>query len=96
MQQCSISEHNAGRRVDVLVRALLPEVSLGIIMKWIRTGRVRVNDKKIKPNTRVLEHDVLNYPGVESARVPVSTPASFGSPTLAAACQDMIVYEDND
>jgi 23S rRNA pseudouridine1911/1915/1917 synthase len=76
---------NAGRRIDVLVRKLLPEVSLGTLMKWIRTGRIRCNGAKVLANHRVQEGDVLLLP------VDVHTPHA---PPPKPSPMPEVVYED--
>ena len=55
----TIDTATAGRRLDAFLRQLLPEVPRGKLMKWLRTGVVRVNGKKRAPDTRLVLGDVL-------------------------------------
>ena len=57
-----ITSDQSGRRIDRLLRTMWPEVPLGYIMKALRTGEVRLNAKKAKPDTRVEEGQFLQVP----------------------------------
>ncbi|MGE3175206.1 MAG: pseudouridine synthase [Planctomycetota bacterium] len=54
MQTVRIDEAEAGQRLDRYLRKLLREVPLGAIFRHLRTGRIRVNGKKAKPDLRLL------------------------------------------
>ena len=47
------------RRIDRIVRKFLKEAPLTIIYKNIRSGFIRVNNKKVKNDYKMLENDVL-------------------------------------
>ena len=51
-----------GRRLDRIVRRLLPEVGLGRIYHLIRIGAVKLNAKAAEPSTRVAEGDEISLP----------------------------------
>ena len=57
-----ISEDQEDRRLDRLLRTSLPQIPLGEIMKAIRQGRVRLDAKKAKPETRVKAGQFLQLP----------------------------------
>ncbi|NLX84871.1 MAG: RluA family pseudouridine synthase [Synergistaceae bacterium] len=57
-----ITSDQSGRRIDRLLRTMWPEVPLGYIMKALRTGEVRLDAKKTKPDTRVEEGQFLQVP----------------------------------
>ncbi|HUX40903.1 MAG TPA: RluA family pseudouridine synthase [Rectinemataceae bacterium] len=44
---------DADRRLDRLVRRFLPDATLPVIYRAIRTGAIRVDGKKAKPSTRI-------------------------------------------
>lgn len=91
-----IDEANMGRRIDVLVRQMLPHITLGTIMKWLRQGRVRLNGQRVKQNTRVALGDNVSLPK-HAHEVPEPTPQRGRSQCRKApkTCLD-IVYEDDD
>lgn len=53
-------ENDGGRRVDKIVRKLLPHHSLGMIYKYFRKGLIRKNKGKTSPDTRVNPGDIIN------------------------------------
>ncbi len=57
-----ISADQSGRRIDRLLRSMWPGVPLGAVMKAIRTGEVRLDAKKVKPDTRTEEGQFLQVP----------------------------------
>ena len=57
-----ITSDQADRRIDRLLRNMWPQVPLGTLMKAIRTGEVRLDAKKVRPDTRVEEGQFLQVP----------------------------------
>ncbi|MBR4401092.1 MAG: RluA family pseudouridine synthase [Synergistes sp.] len=57
-----ISADNDGRRVDRVLRTKWPDVPLGAIMKAVRTGAVRLDGRKTKPDERLSSGQILNVP----------------------------------
>lgn len=53
-------ENDAGRRIDKIVRRLMPDHSLGMIYKYFRKGLVRKNKGKTKPEDKVSLGDNVN------------------------------------
>jgi len=70
----TISDDEAGQRVDKLARRLLPEVPLSGIFKMIRTKRIRVNGKRTKNDYLLQPGDVVEFrvvqPGPSNAPLP--------------------------
>ncbi len=54
MREIVLTEHEAGQRLDRYLRKLLPAVPLGAIFRHLRTGAIRVDGKKGKPELRLL------------------------------------------
>lgn len=82
----TVTEPNAGRRLDALVRRELVGVPLAAVMKWMRTGVIRVNGKKAKPQQRLVTGDEISMPDV-SQPPPAAKPRKLDL---------VIVYEDDD
>ena len=57
-----VSGNDSGKRLDRVVRRFLPGIPLGALAKLIRTGAIRVNDRKARHNTRVTEGDSVQFP----------------------------------
>ncbi len=92
--------NDEGVRIDRLLRKLLRDVPLSHIYRMIRTGRVRVNGRRVKTGYRVSSGDEIRLPereGNEADR-PSSrtTPAPKGTARDATAAVGIdIVYEDD-
>jgi 23S rRNA pseudouridine955/2504/2580 synthase len=54
-----ITDDDAGRRVDRVVRRLLPEISLSTVYKLLRKGLIRLDGKRIAPDHRAETGNVL-------------------------------------
>jgi 23S rRNA pseudouridine955/2504/2580 synthase len=50
---------DADQRIDKFLRKYLPNAPLGGIFKWLRTGKVKVNEKKVDQNYRILLDDTI-------------------------------------
>jgi len=61
----TVQNDDHGRRLDRIVRRLLPEVGLGRIYHLIRIGAVRLNGKSAKPSSRVAKGDEISLPAAE-------------------------------
>lgn len=59
MQQISISHNEEGRRLDNWLMKLMPAAGLSFICKMIRKKNITVNDKKVSPDFRLSEGDVV-------------------------------------
>lgn len=60
--ELKISADNDGRRVDRVLRTRWPEVPLGAIMRAVRTGSVRLDGRKTKPEERLSAGQTLTVP----------------------------------
>ncbi len=81
MFEHTISEDEAGQRLDKLARRLLPEVPLSGVFKLIRTKRIRVNGKRSQVEYLLQPGDVVHFrvvqPGPEALRRPRPAPAKL-------------------
>ncbi len=76
-----------GVRIDRILRKLLRDVPLSHIYRMIRTGRVRVNGRRVKTGYRISTGDVVQLPEREGGE------AEMGKVATAAVGID-IIYED--
>ena len=54
MQTLTIdSASDTDQRIDKFLKKYLPEAPLGGIYKWLRTGKVKVNRKKVEQTYRI-------------------------------------------
>jgi len=61
-----VGTEDSGRRIDRILRIMLPDTSLSLIYKMMRTGKIRLNGKKVKPEQRVSCGDVLIISAIHS------------------------------
>ena len=91
VRQVEIGPERDGQRIDNALMALLKGVPKSMIYRLLRTGQVRVNGKRAKPDTRLNDGDTLRIPPVRVAERPQgATPASG----MVASVSDAVIFED--
>jgi 23S rRNA pseudouridine955/2504/2580 synthase len=80
----------AGQRLDNYLTRRLKGVPKSHIYRILRSGEVRINSRRIKPDYKVQAGDRLRLPPVRTAR-PASTPAF----PPASRLQANVIYEDD-
>ena len=61
----TVGSEEAGQRVDRLLARLLEGVPRSHLFRLLRKGEVRLNGKRVKPESRVAEGDLLRLPPVQ-------------------------------
>lgn len=51
---------DADQRIDKFIKKYLPEAPLGGIYKWLRTGKIKVNRKKVDQTYRIELDDTID------------------------------------
>jgi 23S rRNA pseudouridine955/2504/2580 synthase len=82
-----------GQRIDNFLSGQLKGVPKSLIYRVVRTGQVRINGKRAKPDTRVSEGDEVRIPPVR-----VADPANPGTPTQTQLerIERAIIFEDKN
>lgn len=90
VQQVQIGPERDGQRVDNCLTALLKGVPRSLIYRLLRTGQVRINGKRAKPDTRLAAGDQLRIPPVKVQ------PRDPGAAPVAQARQlnEQVIFED--
>ncbi len=57
-----VTEDQEGRRADRLLRSMFPQIPLSAIMKALRKGEIRLDAKKISPDTRAKAGQFMQLP----------------------------------
>lgn len=92
VRQLEIGPERDGQRIDNALMTLLKGVPKSMIYRLLRTGQVRVNGKRAKPDTRLSQGDILRIPPVRVAERPAG---QVGAPESAiAAVTDAVIFED--
>ncbi|MDE1899516.1 MAG: RluA family pseudouridine synthase [Xanthomonadaceae bacterium] len=89
----TVGPERDGQRIDNCLAVLLKGVPRSLIYRLLRTGQVRVNGKRAKPDTRLADGDQLRIPPVRTA---AETDAGPPPATLAASVAQAVIHEDRD
>jgi 23S rRNA pseudouridine955/2504/2580 synthase len=94
VQFVEIDDDFAGQRIDNYLLARLKNVPKSMIYRIVRKGEVRVNKKRIKPEYKIQEGDIVRIPPV---KLPESTAVELPSVKLAkvSELESCIIYEDD-
>jgi len=90
VQLVDIGADRDGQRVDNALSALLKGVPRSLIYRLVRKGQVRVNGKRVKPDTRLHAGDTLRVPPVRTAERDRAEPP----PARARALDQAVIFED--
>jgi 23S rRNA pseudouridine955/2504/2580 synthase len=91
VRQVDIGPERDGQRIDNALATLLKGVPKSMIYRLLRTGQVRVNGKRAKPDTRLNAGDRLRIPPVRTGE----RPAEQGpAPDMVAAVAEAVIFED--
>ncbi|WP_329743077.1 RluA family pseudouridine synthase [Dyella sp. A6] len=91
VRQVEIGPERDGQRIDNALMTLLKGVPKSMIYRLLRTGQVRVNGKRAKPDTRLALGDTLRLPPVRVAEKPVERGPSQEQ---MAELTDRVIFED--
>ncbi len=75
-----IDEAHDGQRIDNFLLGQLKGVPKSLVYRILRTGQVRINGKRAKPDVRIADGDEVRIPPVRTAE-----PAAHGAPAPGAA-----------
>jgi 23S rRNA pseudouridine955/2504/2580 synthase len=90
VRQLEIGAERDGQRIDNALMTILKGVPKSMIYRLLRTGQVRVNGKRAKPDTRLAAGDMLRIPPVRVAeRAENQAPAG-----QIAEVANAIIFED--
>jgi 23S rRNA pseudouridine1911/1915/1917 synthase len=87
VMEWTVDKQYAGERIDKFItEALEEDVSRTLVQQWVKDGHVKVNEKTIKPNYKLSEHDVIM----------LQIPEPQGVELIAEDIPLNVVYEDAD
>lgn len=87
-----VDADQAGQRVDNFLRTALKGVPKSLIYRVLRKGEIRVNKKRVKPDTRLDTGDVVRIPPIRTAQRGEAAPVGQG---LADHLEEAILYESD-
>src|ERR1043165_3506441 len=89
VNRLAVGEAGAGQRVDNFLLRVLKGVPKSHIYRILRSGEVRVNRRRVRPDARLVAGDDLRIPPVRAA-----APATFTARGPARPPVPPILYED--
>ncbi|MEE4317636.1 MAG: RluA family pseudouridine synthase [Erythrobacter sp.] len=95
VRQFTVGEDDDGIRLDRWFKRNLPQVGFATVSRWARTGQIRVDGKRAKPEDRLAAGQVLRVPpGGEDAQRKTSAPRARPlSPEQIAEAREMVIRE---
>ncbi len=95
VRQFTVGEDDDGIRLDRWFKRNLPQVGFATVSRWARTGQIRVDGKRAKPEDRLAAGQVLRVPpgGDEQPRAAAKPRARALSPEQIAEAKDMVIHE---
>ncbi|WP_226564049.1 MULTISPECIES: 23S rRNA pseudouridine(955/2504/2580) synthase RluC [Shewanella] len=89
----TIDEDNVGQRIDNFLLSKLKGVPKSMIYRIVRKGEVRVNKKRIKPEYKLAEGDLVRIPPVRVSEENYRTAPSANLERVSRL-EDRILFED--
>lgn len=89
-----IDGEHAGRRVEKFLRSRLKAVPAGQLFRLMRTGRLRVNGKKVQEGFRLSENDRITLPALPDQPAPEVAPQVPES--LLKRLRGTVLFEDRE
>ncbi|MDE1886043.1 MAG: RluA family pseudouridine synthase [Xanthomonadaceae bacterium] len=93
VRQVSVPDDREGQRIDNFLSGQLKGVPKSLIYRLLRTGQVRINGRRAKPDARLCGGDSVRIPPVR-----VAEPGDVGAPAPAQLRRivQSIIFEDRD
>lgn len=93
VRQFTVGEDDDGIRLDRWFKRHLPQIGFATISRWARTGQVRVDGGRVKPDDRLNAGQVLRVPpGGEAAHKAPKAKRELSAEEIAEA-QAMVILE---
>ncbi|MCK5575862.1 MAG: RluA family pseudouridine synthase [Sphingomonadales bacterium] len=94
--QGTVKADEDGIRLDKWFKLNFPGVPYGKLSKLMRTGQVRLDGKRCKPDTRIVEGQTVRVPPLgERGPVPDKAPKAKLTPADVDYMKSMVLYEDD-
>jgi 23S rRNA pseudouridine1911/1915/1917 synthase len=90
-------ESDSDQRIDKFLKKIFPNASLGVLYKWLRTGKIKVNKKKKDQTYRIELDDIIDiYITDEEIRELISLPEKKHPQFTQEKKYIPFLYEDED
>jgi 23S rRNA pseudouridine955/2504/2580 synthase len=93
VRQFTVTPDDDGVRLDRWFKRNLPQIGFATISRWARTGQIRVDGKRAKPEDRIAQGQVLRVPpGGDVARKTPKKARELSAEEIAEV-RDMVIRE---
>ncbi len=86
----TIEDNANGQRIDNYLRRLLPNLPTSRLYQMLRKGEVRINKKRVKPESRLATGDILRLPPTTI----VEKTGTYVPEKALLAIQQAVLYQD--
>lgn len=95
VRQFTVSADDNDIRLDRWFKRNLPQIGFATVSRWARTGQIRVDGKRVKPEDRLSAGQVLRVPpgGDDQPRAPAKPRARPLTEEQIAEARDMVIRE---
>ncbi|WP_341711113.1 RluA family pseudouridine synthase [Erythrobacter sp.] len=90
----TVAPDDDGVRLDRWFKRHLPQIGFGTVSKWARTGQLRVDGKRVKPEDRIAAGQTVRVPPGGDAPHKAPKPKRALSPAEIEAAQAMVIQQD--
>lgn len=96
VRQFTVGPDDDGVRLDRWFKRNLPQIGFATISRWARTGQLRVDGKRAKPEDRLATGQSLRVPpgGAEPASGKTARPRRIPTPEELAQAEAMVIEQD--
>ncbi|WP_339050044.1 23S rRNA pseudouridine(955/2504/2580) synthase RluC [Rickettsiella endosymbiont of Xylota segnis] len=91
IQQLTVTNDHSGQRLDNFLMSRLKGLPKSRLYRIIRKGELRINKKRVKPDYRLQEGDIIRIPPL---RLAPRTPKNILNANLAGLLEKAIIFED--
>ena len=95
VQTLTVTDGDAGQRLDRYLKRLFPHLAQGRIEKMCRKGELRVDGGRVKANTRIEAGQQVRIPPIPDAGEVQSRPKPTVSDADAKLIQSCVLYRDD-
>ncbi len=94
VRHIKVSQDDDGQRLDRWLKRVAPEMSFVLAQKLIRTGQIRIDGKRVKPDLRLTAGQEVRLPPMDDR--PEKTDEYRLTETDAAIIRKAVIYDDGD
>ncbi len=95
MKFITVKQDDEGQRIDRWIKKNVPEMPYVLAQKLMRKGALRVDGKRVKPDTKISAGQEVKIPNFDAAPQKKKTPARITAEDKEFLSR-MIIYEDED